>query len=139
MKFFLHTIGPAMQQMIERPIVFSIKERKRVFESNRLEKRLTRLVGQAIGDFRMIEEGDRVMVCLSGGKDSYGLLEILVKLRERAPISFELIAVNLDQKQPGFPAHVLPDYLRARGVPFHIEEEDTYSIVKRVVPEGKTT
>jgi len=128
-----------MQQMIERPIVFSIKERKRVFESNRLEKRLTRLVGQAIGDFRMIEEGDRVMVCLSGGKDSYGLLEILLKLRERAPISFEVIAVNLDQKQPGFPAHVLPDYLRARGVPFHIEEEDTYSIVKRVVPEGKTT
>jgi len=128
-----------MQQMIERPIVFSIKERKRVFESNRLEKRLTRLVGQAIGDFRMIEEGDRVMVCLSGGKDSYGMLEILLKLRERAPISFELIAVNLDQKQPGFPAHVLPDYLRARGVPFHIEEEDTYSIVKRVVPEGKTT
>ena len=128
-----------MQQMIERPIVFSIKERKRVFESNRLEKRLTRLVGQAIGDFKMIEEGDRVMVCLSGGKDSYGLLEILLKLRERAPISFELIAVNLDQKQPGFPAHVLPDYLRARGVPFHIEEEDTYSIVKRVVPEGKTT
>ena len=128
-----------MQQMIERPIVFSIKERKRVFESNRLEKRLTRLVGQAIGDFKMIEEGDRVMVCLSGGKDSYGLLEILLKLRERAPISFELIAVNLDQKQPGFPAHVLPDYLRARGVPFHIEEEDTYSIVKRVVPAGKTT
>lgn len=128
-----------MQQMIERPIVFSVKERKRVFESNRLEKRLTRLVGQAIGDFKMIEEGDRVMVCLSGGKDSYGLLEILLKLRERAPIFFELIAVNLDQKQPGFPAHVLPDYLRARGVPFHIEEEDTYSIVKRVVPEGKTT
>ncbi len=128
-----------MQQMIERPIVFSIKERKRVFESNRLEKRLTRLVGQAIGDFRMIEEGDRVMVCLSGGKDSYGLLEILLKLRERAPISFDLVAVNLDQKQPGFPAHVLPDYLRARGLPFHIEEEDTYSIVKRVVPEGKTT
>ena len=107
-------------------------------ESNKLEKRLCRLTGQAIADFNMIEDGDRVMVCLSGGKDSYGLLDILLKLRERAPIRFEVVAVNLDQKQPGFPAHVLPDYLSALGVPFHIETQDTYSIVTRVIPEGKT-
>ena len=87
----------------------------------------------------MIGAGDKVMVCLSGGKDSYAMLEILLLLRQRAPIDFDIVAVNLDQKQPGFPAHVLPDYLRARGVPFHIEEEDTYSTVKRLVPEGKTT
>ncbi len=105
----------------------------------KLEKRLCRLVGQAIGDFRMIDDGDRVMVCLSGGKDSYGLLDILLKLRERAPVRFDVVAVNLDQKQPGFPAHVLPDYLTKRGVPFHIETQDTYSIVKRLIPEGKTT
>ncbi len=128
-----------MQQVIEKPVIFSTRDRKQALESNKLSKRLTRLVGQAIGDFNMVEDGDRIMVCLSGGKDSYGLLEILLMLRERAPISFELIAVNLDQKQPGFPAHVLPDYLRTRGVAFHIEEEDTYSIVKRVVPAGKTT
>lgn len=107
-------------------------------ESNKLEKRLCRLTGQAIADFNMIEDGDRVMVCLSGGKDSYGLLDILLKLRERAPIRFDVIAVNLDQKQPGFPAHVLPDYLSVLGVPFHIENQDTYSIVTRVIPEGKT-
>ena len=128
-----------MQQLIEKPLVFSPRDRRRVLETNKLAKRLTRQVGQAIGDFNMIEDGDRVMVCLSGGKDSYGLLEVLLMLRARAPISFDLIAVNLDQKQPGFPAHVLPDYLRARGVAFHIEEEDTYSIVKRLVPAGKTT
>ena len=128
-----------MQQLIEKPLVFSPRDRRRVLETNKLAKRLTRQVGQAIGDFNMIEDGDRVMVCLSGGKDSYGMLEILLMLRARAPISFDLIAVNLDQKQPGFPAHVLPDYLRARGVAFHIEEEDTYSIVKRLVPAGKTT
>ena len=128
-----------MQQLIEKPLVFSPRDRRRVLETNKLAKRLTRQVGQAIGDFNMIEDGDRVMVCLSGGKDSYGMLEILLVLRARAPISFDLIAVNLDQKQPGFPAHVLPDYLRARGVAFHIEEEDTYSIVKRLVPAGKTT
>lgn len=111
---------------------------KAQFEHNKLEKRLCRLAGQAIGDYAMIEAGDTVMVCMSGGKDSFGLLEILLKLRERAPIDFELIAVNLDQKQPGFPEDVLPDYLRARGVRFHIEQQDTYSIVKRVIPEGKT-
>jgi tRNA 2-thiocytidine biosynthesis protein TtcA len=111
---------------------------KRAYEDNKLEKRLLRLAGQAIGDYRMIGPGDRVMVCLSGGKDSYGLLELLLLLRERAPIDFEIVAVNLDQKQPGFPGNVLPDYLRARGVPFHIEAQDTYSIVTRVIPEGKT-
>jgi tRNA 2-thiocytidine biosynthesis protein TtcA len=110
----------------------SVSERK-------LDKRLCRQVGQAIVDFNMIEDGDRVMVCVSGGKDSYGMLDILLKLRERAPIRFDLVAVNLDQKQPGFPAHVLPDYLQRLGVPFHIETQDTYSIVKRLIPEGKTT
>jgi tRNA 2-thiocytidine biosynthesis protein TtcA len=111
---------------------------KRAYEDNKLEKRLLRLTGQAIGDYGMIGPGDRVMVCLSGGKDSYGLLELLLTLRERAPIDFGIVAVNLDQKQPGFPGHVLPDYLRARGVPFHIEAQDTYSIVTRVIPEGRT-
>ncbi len=107
-------------------------------ETEKLKTRLCRLVGQAVADYRMIEEGDIVMVCLSGGKDSYGLLDILLSIRNRAPVRFELVAVNLDQKQPGFPAHVLPDYLRGRGVPFHIEARDTYSIVKRLVPEGDT-
>ncbi len=112
--------------------------KKAAFEANKLSKKLHRQVGQAIGDFNMIEAGDKVMVCLSGGKDSYAMLDVLLSLRERAPIDFELIAVNLDQKQPGFPEHVLPDYLKSRGVPFHIEEQDTYSIVKSLVPEGKT-
>ena len=112
---------------------------ERSVDDKKLEKRLCRRVGQAIGDFNMIEAGDRVMVCVSGGKDSYGLLDILLKLRDRAPIRFDLIAVNLDQKQPGFPAHVLPEYLTRRGVPFHIEQQDTYSIVKRLIPQGKTT
>ncbi len=107
-------------------------------EARRLGKRLHRLVGQAVVDFNMIEPGDKVMVCVSGGKDSYALLDILLGLRRRAPIDFELIAVNLDQKQPGFPEHVLPDYLTQRGVPFHIETRDTYAVVKRLVPEGKT-
>ncbi len=111
---------------------------KTAFENKKLEKRLCREVGRAIVDFNMIEEGDRVMVCVSGGKDSYGLLDILMKLKARAPIHFDLIAVNLDQKQPGFPDHILPDYLGGLGVPFHIETQDTYSIVKRVIPEGKT-
>jgi len=107
-------------------------------ELNKLSKRLHRQVGQAIVDFNMIEEGDKVMVCVSGGKDSYALLDILINLRARAPIHFDLVAVNLDQKQPGFPEHVLPEYLKSVGVPFHIENQDTYSIVKRLVPEGKT-
>ncbi len=107
-------------------------------EVHKLEKRLCRQVGQAIIDFNMIEEGDRVMVCVSGGKDSYGLLDILLKLQKRAPVNFEVVAVNLDQKQPGFPAHILPDYLAKLGIEFHIETQDTYSIVKKVVPEGKT-
>jgi len=107
-------------------------------ETHKLEKRLCRLVGQAIADYNMIEAGDRVMVCMSGGKDSYGLLDILMKLKARAPVDFTLVAVNLDQKQPGFPAHVLPDYLSRLGIEFHIETQDTYSIVKQHVPEGKT-
>jgi tRNA 2-thiocytidine biosynthesis protein TtcA len=113
--------------------------RKVVFEENKLEKKLCRLMGQAIGDFGMIEEGDKVMVCVSGGKDSYAMLDILMKLRERAPIHFDIVAVNLDQKQPNFPAEILPNYLKSLGVQYHIEEQDTYSIVKRVIPEGKTT
>jgi tRNA 2-thiocytidine biosynthesis protein TtcA len=107
-------------------------------EIHKLEKRLCRQVGQAIIDFNMIEEGDRVMVCVSGGKDSYGLLDILLKLQKRAPINFEIVAVNLDQKQPGFPAHILPEYLAKLVIEFHIETQDTYSIVKKVVAEGKT-
>ncbi len=113
--------------------------RKESFNFNKLHKRLRREAGRAIQDYNMIEAGDRVMVCLSGGKDSYTLLDILLNLRRSAPVDFELIAVNLDQKQPGFPEEVLPNYLRELGVPFHILEQDTYAVVKRVIPEGKTT
>jgi tRNA 2-thiocytidine biosynthesis protein TtcA len=111
---------------------------KQRVDANKLSKRLMRETGRAINDFNMIEDGDKVMVCLSGGKDSYSLLDILLTLKSRAPIKFDIVAVNLDQKQPGFPEHVLPDYLTALGVPFHIETQDTYSVVTRVIPEGKT-
>jgi tRNA 2-thiocytidine biosynthesis protein TtcA len=111
---------------------------KAVYEANKLEKRLRRLAGQSIADFGMITASDRVMVCLSGGKDSYGLLDILLKLRDAAPLDFEIVAVHLDQRHPGYPEHVLPEYLARVGVRHHIERQDTYAVVKRVVPEGKT-
>jgi tRNA 2-thiocytidine biosynthesis protein TtcA len=123
----------------DAPDAVDKKAEKQAYENNKLHKRLCRLVGQAIGDFNMIEDGDKIMVCLSGGKDSYALLDILMTLRERAPIKFDIVAVNLDQKQPNFPADVLPAYLEKLGIPFHIENQDTYSIVKRLIPEGKTT
>ena len=110
----------------------------RLEEIENVHTRLCRLVGQAVADYEMIEDGDKIMVCLSGGKDSYGLLDIVLSLRARAPIQFKIIAVNLNQKQPGFPAHILPDYLSRRGIPFHIETQDTYSVVKRLIPEGET-
>ena len=116
-----------------------LHERQDRLEFNKLQKRLRRLVGTAIVDYNMIEDGDKVMVCLSGGKDSYTMLDILLSLQKTAPINFEIVAVNMDQKQPGFPEHVLPQYLTALGVPFHIIEKDTYSIVKDIIPEGKTT
>ena len=116
----------------------AIAARKAAFEANKLSKKLHRQVGKAIADFNMIEAGDRVMVCVSGGKDSHALLDILLALRSRAPVPFEIVAVNLDQKQPGFPADVLPRYLAERGVEHRIEEQDTYSIVKKLVPEGDT-
>jgi tRNA 2-thiocytidine biosynthesis protein TtcA len=116
----------------------SKREQKDSYEANKLVKRLRRLTGEAVADYGMIGDGDKVMVCLSGGKDSYALLDVLLYLRERAPVDFDLVAVNLDQKHPGYPAHVLPDYLTRLGVPFRIEEQDTYSTVKRLIPEGKT-
>ncbi len=108
-------------------------------DTEKMQTRLCRQVGQAVADYRLIEDRDKVMVCMSGGKDSYGLLDILLLLQRRAPIHFDLVAVNLDQRQPGFPEQVLPQYLTSRGIPFHIEARDTYSIVKRLVPEGQTT
>jgi tRNA 2-thiocytidine biosynthesis protein TtcA len=123
---------------VTRPADAPRDTRKADFEANKLRKRLRRLVGAAIADFDMIARGDRVMVCLSGGKDSYGLLDILCSLQARSPVPFEIVAVNLDQKQPGFPADVLPRYLEERGVAFRIAEQDTYSVVKRVIPEGGT-
>ena len=122
--------------MSQSPMSNSQKERR---EFNKLQKRLRRLTGQAIVDFNMIEDGDKVMVCLSGGKDSYAMLDILMGLQKTAPVNFELVAVNMDQKQPGFPEEVLPEYLDKVGVPYYILEKDTYSVVTSVVPEGKTT
>lgn len=116
----------------------ALDPRRIKLEENKLAKRLRRQVGQAISDYNMIEDGDKIMVCLSGGKDSYTMLDILLNLQSSAPITFELVAVNLDQKQPDFPEHILPQYLSGRGIPFHILEQDTYSVVERVVPEGKT-
>ncbi len=127
-----------MSAVLQTPVIKPRDVEKQAYETNKLSKRLHRLVGQAISDFNMIEPGDKVMVCLSGGKDSYAMLDILLGMKARAPVHFDIIAVNLDQKQPGFPEHVLPEYLTKLGVPFHIENQDTYSIVSRVIPEGKT-
>ena len=124
---------------MEAPPGDARNHRKDKLEKNKLHKKLRRLVGKAVVDYGMIEDGDRIMVCVSGGKDSYTLLDLLMSLKRNAPIDFELVAVNLDQKQPGFPAEVLPSYLEALGVEFHVLEEDTYSIVKALTPVGKTT
>ncbi len=127
-----------METTVIRVLPRSTRERKESYEANKLVKRLRRQAGEAIADFGMIADGDLVMACLSGGKDSYALLDILMYLRERAPVRFDIVAVNLDQKHPGYPANVLPDYLTQLGVPFRIEEQDTYSTVKRLIPEGRT-
>jgi tRNA 2-thiocytidine biosynthesis protein TtcA len=126
---------PLAEPATRRPVG---DDRRARHEANRLAKRLRHQVGRAIADFGMIEDGDRVMACLSGGKDSYTMLDVLLQLQRKAPVSFSITAVNLDQKQPGFPEHVLPDHLRSIGVDFHVLEQDTYSVVSRVVPEGKT-
>ena len=131
----MSTVLPLPDPVLRRP---AADPRRSAHEQGKLAKRLRRQVGQAIADFGMIEEGDKVMVCLSGGKDSYTMLDILLQLQKKAPVRFELVAVNLDQKQPEFPGHVLPEYLERVGVPFHIIEQDTYSVVSRVIPEGKT-
>src|SRR5687768_7850668 len=128
----------AMESTSIRLYPASSRARKDSYEANKVAKRLRRLAGEAIRDFDMIANGDKVMVCLSGGKDSYAMLDVLLHLRQHAPVDFELVAVNLDQKQPGFPAHVLPEYLERLGVPYRIEQQDTYSTVTRVIPEGKT-
>ena len=133
----LDTPVPVSEVAVSFPALNKRAERVRT-ESNKLAKRLRRDVGRAIMDYAMIGEGDKVMVCLSGGKDSYTMLDMLMQLQAKAPVNFELHAVNLDQKQPGFPEHVLPEYLKSRGVPFTILEQDTYSVVKRNIPEGKT-
>ena len=133
----MHGRGEPRSQ-VAGPAASGPHDQKEVYEGNKLAKRLRRLVGQAIADYEMISAGDRVMVCLSGGKDSYALLDVLLSLRTHAPIDFEIVAVNLDQRHPGYPAQVLPDYLRALGVPYRIEVQDTYSVVKRVIPAGKT-
>jgi tRNA 2-thiocytidine biosynthesis protein TtcA len=136
------TEAPVVEELASVPTMrepLTRREQKQAYENNKLFKRLARQVGEAVTDYNMIEDGDKVMVCLSGGKDSYAMLELLMRLRERAPINFDIVAVNLDQKQPGFPEHVLPEYLSKLDIPFHIENQDTYSIVKRLVPEGKTT
>ena len=132
-------VSPQLLSTPEDEALAAAQAKRHAFEMNKLSKRLHRQVGQAIADFNMIEDGDKVMVCMSGGKDSYGMLDILMNLQKRAPIKFEIVAVNLDQKQPGLPEHVLPEYLTKVGVPFRIEEQDTYSVVKKVIPEGKTT
>jgi len=127
-----------MDQTVIRMQPKSNEERKASYEANKLVKRLRRLVGEAAVDYDMIAGSDKVMVCMSGGKDSYALLDILTYLRDRAPVRFDIVAVNLDQKHPGYPAHVLPEYLARQGVPYRIVEQDTYSVVKRVIPEGRT-